>query len=416
MHEGNSFSLSVETVGTLADLPPSAMKDLADSSAASFYGSPLWLLSVEDHDDFAARYSVARQGDAVRAVLPLYTATAPPHNDSYDPWATVTRWVRPEIGQRDLYPAMLAGSRSGYTNDGVVTGSPGDDEAVAALLADVCARLRAGEARSLTFAYLTPAGLASVLPALPDAPPLVPAEPDTVIDLPGDDFTDYLAALPSDRRRKIVREAAAFAKLGYEVEFGTLAGWADEFAPLLAAVQGRHGSSDSVERMRRYLLAQERAMGGSALALRCVRDGRLVGFSLFYEHGNELYGRVVGLDHSRLERDAGVYFTLAYYAPIRYAYARGPRRVRYGPGSYEAKLLRGARLEPRWSCTLLPEPPRQDDRARAARYAERWVADWNSRHAGFHQAADGRTTMWMNPPMPAQGAGQVAGQIAGRGV
>lgn len=144
-------------------------------------------------------------------------------------------------------------------------------------------------------------------------------------------------------------------------------------------------------------------MGRAALVLRCVREGRLIGFSLFYEHGNELYGRVIGLDHARLEREASVYFTLAFYAPIRYAYARGLRRIRCGPGSYEAKLLRGARLEPRWSCTLLPEPPRRDERVRAAQYAERWAVDWNSRYAAFHKAVGGEKTMWVIPPIAGQG-------------
>jgi predicted N-acyltransferase len=232
--------------------------------------------------------------------------------------------------------------------------------------------LRAGDVRSLTFPYLTSPALAEVRALLPGGlagVPAVAADPDAVLRLPGAGFDDYLAAFRSGRRRAIRRELAAFERAGYRIEIGGLHGQAAALAPLLAAVQGRHGASDSVQRMRRYLVAQERAFGDQATVFRCLRGDRLAGFSLFYEHGDALWGRVAGLDYAQAERDAAVYFNVACYAPIHHAYRRGLRRVHWGPGSYDAKVFRGADLAERWSVTLLSSAvgPRAERTAHSAR-------------------------------------------------
>lgn len=53
-------------------------------------------------------------------------------------------------------------------------------------------------------------------------------------------------------------------------------------------------------------------------------------------------------------RTASLYFNLTYYHAIEYAAANGYTTIGLGCDSYEAKVLRGAHLEPLWGLMLRP--------------------------------------------------------------
>ncbi|MEZ6183810.1 MAG: GNAT family N-acetyltransferase [Planctomycetota bacterium] len=88
------------------------------------------------------------------------------------------------------------------------------------------------------------------------------------------------------------------------------------------------------------------------------RDGAWVGASLCFQHGDTLYGRYWGAT----ERLSGLYFNLAFYAPIELAIASGWQRFYAGAGLSRSKFSRGfdaARIHsahrlfsPRLSATL----------------------------------------------------------------
>jgi predicted N-acyltransferase len=68
--------------------------------------------------------------------------------------------------------------------------------------------------------------------------------------------------------------------------------------------------------------------------------GRPCGFVLLAQWGDILYAQHCG---HRVEGEAPVYFGTVFYEPIRFALARGLRRIDYSVGSDPAKLRRGCR-------------------------------------------------------------------------
>jgi hypothetical protein len=92
---------------------------------------------------------------------------------------------------------------------------------------------------------------------------------------------------------------------------------------------------------------------------------------------------MVGFDYAALP-GAYEYFTVAFYEPIRYAYAHGLRRIHLGRESYQAKVRRGARLRPLWG-VLRPDPadplPAGPNAAEVRRGNARRLADLRQRLA-----------------------------------
>ena len=54
--------------------------------------------------------------------------------------------------------------------------------------------------------------------------------------------------------------------------------------------------------------------------------------------------------------DTAAYFNLAFYLPLEHAIRTGARTLHLGLASWQAKVVRGARLEPSW---LWITPPRR---------------------------------------------------------
>jgi predicted N-acyltransferase len=120
-------------------------------------------------------------------------------------------------------------------------------------------------------------------------------------------------------------------------------------APLLAALQARYGALDSVPIIRRRLAEQAAILDEKAVCFFCWKRSAMVAFSLFYEWEDELYARVVGFDYEALPEDSRAYFSILFYEPIKFAIANKIGAIHYGRGTTEAKVRRGATLEPRWS-------------------------------------------------------------------
>lgn len=119
--------------------------------------------------------------------------------------------------------------------------------------------------------------------------------------------------------------------------------------PLLAALQARYGALDSPRIIQRRLAEQAEVLDERAICFLCRNNSATVGFSLFYEWEDELYARVVGFDYEALPEDSRAYFSVLFYEPIRFATGTKIRAIHYGRGTAEAKVRRGASLEPRWS-------------------------------------------------------------------
>lgn len=181
---------------------------------------------------------------------------------------------------------------------------------------------------------------------------------DAVIDVCGS-FEEWLSRLPRHRRGTIRRELRAFEQSGCaggvalasDAEMPALLA---ELAPILVASEARFGNAMQTSGVAATLERQREALGDS-FALFYVRDegGRLVAGATAFLDASGVHVRWGGVDRENAGKNQE-YFQIAYYLPIRFAVASGRRSVRLGMESFEAKLLRGARLEPRWALALTP--------------------------------------------------------------
>ncbi|MCA8920686.1 MAG: GNAT family N-acetyltransferase [Planctomycetes bacterium] len=153
-------------------------------------------------------------------------------------------------------------------------------------------------------------------------------------------FGDYLARFRHKDRVKIKRDRRRLEEQGLT----------------LVSRRGAELTSADAEAMRRFYLntCAEHGTGSDYLgpgswarlfelwADRLVlcgaqREGEWVGASLCYQHGDTLYGRYWGAD----EQLSGLYFNLAFYAPIELAIASGWTRFFAGAGLSRSKFSRG---------------------------------------------------------------------------
>jgi hypothetical protein len=345
-------AVRTQVVASLAEFTPQEWDRLLPAGA--FYGSYAWSRAVQRHEEFSVRYVAARDGAGnLVAALPVYLAAAPPRERQFDPSA-----IFGPAGDGDpaaAYPAAVVGVRAGYSTcfplgPADAVGRAGDTDAVLAALLGRCAdEARAAGARSLSLLYLPDGVLAAVSRALPGTAMVRPAGADAVLRLRWDSFEDYLGGWTRNRRRGIARDLAAFAGSGCEVSRGSFAGCHEEMAPLLAALQTRHGAMDSLPVIRRRLAEQADLLDDRAVCFVCRKGSEMVGFSLFYEWDGELFARVVGFDYQKLPEDSRAYFSVLFYEPIRFAISRQITAIHYGRGTADAKVRRGAVLEPRWS-------------------------------------------------------------------
>jgi predicted N-acyltransferase len=190
---------------------------------------------------------------------------------------------------------------------------------------------------------------------------------DTVLPVRWSALEEYVAWLKQSRRAKVRRDRRRFASYPGEVAVERLGDCIEQAAPLLAELQQRYGLVDTADDMRRYLARQAAELDDRSVVFAWRAEGRLLGFALFFELDGVLYARSVGFDAPYV--GSGAYFSVAFYEPLRYAIERGLRELRFGGGTYEAKLLRGACPVPLWSLVV---PPADE--------LHRWrelLADWN---------------------------------------
>ena len=187
---------------------------------------------------------------------------------------------------------------------------------------------------------------------------------DTVIATHGG-RDEWMRALPGHRRRNIEREMRQFATAGLSADVEASAEVLREAAPILVASEARFGNT-MVEADVLHTLERQRRHFGESFVVFTARDkrGRLVACATALLEPQEINMRFCGV-----EREAAgtnfEYFNVCYYLPIAYAAKTGRGRVRLGMESFEAKLLRGATLEPRWAFPMVA-PPRWEDSVRAA--------------------------------------------------
>jgi predicted N-acyltransferase len=346
------------------------------AASASFYSSYGWLRSVEWHPTLRSRYLVLRDSTgSLAAGAPLYEA-----DGLLNPNYNIARLLNLADASGDLFPGLLLASRGGYWSDLPVRTtltSDHQDDALRELLDAAIRFAQDGDYRSLAAIYLPTSAMSALVSLKALAGPyLVGAGCRAYVEWR--DFDDYLDSFRHKRRGNIRREIEQFEKSGYSVDITDLASSHELLAPLLANVHRRHGETPVVERFATYFSEQAAHVNDSSRVFLLRAGRRIVGFDLEYEWRKGLYGRVVGLDYRELQ-GAGEYFNLSIYAPIRYAIDRRLEFVDFGPGSYEAKVRRGAKLNPLWALlwTLRRDCPVPET------WNARWLEDFLAHTQGF---------------------------------
>jgi predicted N-acyltransferase len=160
----------------------------------------------------------------------------------------------------------------------------------------------------------------------------MPAETSLEIRWPS--FHDYLAQLPSRKRKQIVRMQRRAQQEGILVErLQPSTTTAPRLAYLVDDVLNRHGER---ERYVPDLFLKAGAILGDDLVLLVAwQEDRIIGCAALLRSGAEITAKWLGLDYSRT-RDTGTYHRLLLECVAR-AIDLGARRLRTGATAYETK-------------------------------------------------------------------------------
>ncbi|MFI7663817.1 GNAT family N-acetyltransferase [Nocardia sp. NPDC049526] len=218
--------------------------------------------------------------------------------------------------------------------------------------------------------------------AHPDARVLVHSA-EAVVTVPSDGWHE-LGQRASSHNRKLRRhELRDFARHGLAVEYTELTdSVAEESAMLIAQTRHKHGSRDGVDWMRDVFAAQRRAgLLDRAVAISCRRAGKLAAVAICYPHGDRLHGRYFGADYAQSRR-ANAYFVATFHAPLHHAVSAGFRQVDLSISSLEAKVRRGATLEP-LAAVVLTDDKRLPSRDAVAAHNLRVAASYRERFSTY---------------------------------
>lgn len=167
------------------------------------------------------------------------------------------------------------------------------------------------------------------------------------------DFDDYLDAFVGKRRRDIVRERRQVAEQGLVIERRTGAALTEDdgrtmHAFYLATVDKKEGTAYLPEA---FFTTVFRTMPDRILLATATLGGRVVGASLSFFKGKNLYGRYWGADAEY----RSLHFELCYYQTLEFALERGMERVEAGAQGPH-KIQRGFLPSIVHSAHLIREP------------------------------------------------------------
>lgn len=173
-----------------------------------------------------------------------------------------------------------------------------------------------------------------------------------VLTVEWSDFDEYLRSLSQNRRTSIRRERRIFAESGMAVEEMDVREAGREMAVLHARQLRRYGHDIPEERLIQLLERIAEHLAPWCRVLAAKRDGQLEAFALCYETCGELHPKMTGFS-AYAEQHFG-YFNMTYYELVEHSLRHGLDKIVLGPLSYEAKVVRGARLEPRSTFVKVP--------------------------------------------------------------
>jgi predicted N-acyltransferase len=330
-------------------------------STHQLYHSSGWLAVEERCADVQPLYVLATSGRA-RAALPCYGFTA-----ESNPWsfARPDLYIAQVLDTGDAVAALpgwvLGGRRPGHSSVLLAGGNVAErhDAASDAVAAAVAEAARRG-ARSVTALYVDERDETLCAALAANDFVRLPAYRRWEIDLPGNNFDDYLETLPAGRRSSIAKERRQLRAAGLR---GCVAELDERLLPRLVELElagyerfGHRYDRREAERLHRAALEE---LPGSAF-VSLVKDGaQIVSYSVIVRGGDTWHIRQGGEDHEAIGR-LPVYFESTFYLPIEHAYATKATRLDLSITSDETKRLRGARPVDTVAYSLLIDPAQHD--------------------------------------------------------
>jgi predicted N-acyltransferase len=171
------------------------------------------------------------------------------------------------------------------------------------------------------------------------------------LDIEWSNFDDYVDSLGSYKIKKNVRREIRKCE-----ESGVSIVEEDEFGDISTTLSDLHSNLFS-----RYNRGIENPRGSSFFRLLSEhakdrtrvfvarQHGKIVGFSLFFQHKGILDVSVCGFDYNSQTKTDFTYFNLIYYAPIRLAIQEEMTRIHFSINSDLLKLRRGCKSEKMYS-------------------------------------------------------------------
>ncbi|GCB47952.1 GNAT family N-acetyltransferase [Streptomyces sp. NL15-2K] len=197
--------------------------------------------------------------------------------------------------------------------------------------------------RTLSFLYLTREAEPLVRVLGEKGFTVMPLTSSWELPVEWDDLSGYLARLPRKRRSVVRREMRELTARGIDVGERELSACAPRLAALRCGLVEKYGGTADFEREMSRLRRVESLFGADDITVVAAqREQEVVGFTLLLRDGGVWTAYLTGADQS-----AGTarlaYFATSYYWPAERAPRLGIRLIAYGPGSGQAKRLRGCR-------------------------------------------------------------------------
>ncbi len=376
----------------------SAVDELT-AKGSIFVGRP-HIAATEGDAGLARNHLVVEGSDGrLLGMLPTYLSRGP---GSWE-WDHFVRYVARDDGSKSRekwYPILLGCPSPGYPNALILHPDLEERDRASVVgtlfrgFKDLAGRLGANSASLM---YLDAGSVADLTPLLGDGDAILWSGADAAIRVGWPSFEAYLSWLPRKRRKEARREMKKFGAAGFEVSAERLKDCSGEIAPLEGNLKRRHGSDLDDAHWARFFARYATELDDASTVYVCRKEGRAVAFSLFSEWGDTVYVRACGFDYGRVGSHAE-YFNLCYYLPLKRAIDRGASRLHLGLDAYEAKVSRGAKLEPLWSVVLGPEEPASDWKRPLASFnrdrLDRYEKAFGPRAVGDLWAGGSRPRAW----------------------
>lgn len=171
-------------------------------------------------------------------------------------------------------------------------------------------------------------------------------------------YEEYLAALPSRRRRLYRKEEQALTDSGLRLDSWSPAGHVERIAALEARNIAKHGGRPDPRALIEARTAMFTLLGDRVrVPVALDGTGEPAACGIHMTDGLSYCILMYGADDS-VSDGVPVYPCLTFYEPLRHAARHGLRAVRLGFEAYSAKLRRGARLHPRETWLWTPDTAR----------------------------------------------------------